>query len=376
MISESELASVIAGIYEAGVDFGRWPDALGRLAAAFGGNAAGMSREGPTPTQSWGVHFGIERSFEQAYVEHFHGINLVWRRGASAPAGTVQTDTMLVPRSDLARTEFFQDFLRPQDIGGMLNAVALVEDGRQTAVTVHSAREWDAEHVALYGLITPHLQRALEINVQLARAEINRLASESLLDRLDQGVLFVDGDAGVIFANTAAEATLMAGEGLRQADGALQGGSAAETGALRGAITACAQKGLAPGLGHSIALSRGPGRAALIVRVAPAPGDFPRWIGGRLPVAVLTVGDPERDIAPPSEDLRSRFGLTRAQAELALEMLKGDGIQAAADRMSISRATARTHLARIFEKTGTQRQAELVRALLSLRLSLRSDQAG
>jgi DNA-binding CsgD family transcriptional regulator len=42
----------------------------------------------------------------------------------------------------------------------------------------------------------------------------------------------------------------------------------------------------------------------------------------------------------------------------------GDGIQAGADRLSISRAIARTHLSRVFQKTGTGRQAELVRLLM------------
>ena len=42
------------------------------------------------------------------------------------------------------------------------------------------------------------------------------------------------------------------------------------------------------------------------------------------------------------------------------EIIKGDGIQAAADRLGVSLATARTHLRHVFDKTGTQRQAELV----------------
>jgi DNA-binding CsgD family transcriptional regulator len=74
-----------------------------------------------------------------------------------------------------------------------------------------------------------------------------------------------------------------------------------------------------------------------------------------------------------SDELRSLFNLTRAEAKFAIEILNADGIQAAADRLSISRATARTHLSRIFEKTGTKRQAALVRLLLSAKLSLRRD---
>jgi len=63
-------------------------------------------------------------------------------------------------------------------------------------------------------------------------------------------------------------------------------------------------------------------------------------------------------------DLRERFGLTAAEAALALEIVKGDGRQAAAGRLGITVGTARSHLTRIFDKTGVRHQAELVRLLL------------
>lgn len=68
---------------------------------------------------------------------------------------------------------------------------------------------------------------------------------------------------------------------------------------------------------------------------------------------------------PAAAQLREQFGMTQAEANFALEIATGDGIQAAADRLSISMGTARTHLSRIFQKTETRRQAELVRILIS-----------
>jgi DNA-binding CsgD family transcriptional regulator len=62
--------------------------------------------------------------------------------------------------------------------------------------------------------------------------------------------------------------------------------------------------------------------------------------------------------------LRSRFGLTCAEANLAIEITRGDGRKAAAARLGIAVTTARTHLTHIFEKTGVRRQAELVRLVL------------
>lgn len=62
--------------------------------------------------------------------------------------------------------------------------------------------------------------------------------------------------------------------------------------------------------------------------------------------------------------LRERYGLTRAEAAFALEIVKGDGRDAAARRRGISVSTAHSHLTRIFEKTGVHRQAELVHLLM------------
>ncbi|MGH7247371.1 MAG: helix-turn-helix transcriptional regulator, partial [Pseudomonadota bacterium] len=55
---------------------------------------------------------------------------------------------------------------------------------------------------------------------------------------------------------------------------------------------------------------------------------------------------------------------TSMEAALAAEILRGDGRKAAARRCGITDGTAKSHLSRIFDKTGTHRQAELVRLLL------------
>jgi DNA-binding CsgD family transcriptional regulator len=58
--------------------------------------------------------------------------------------------------------------------------------------------------------------------------------------------------------------------------------------------------------------------------------------------------------------LRCRFGLTPAEARLALQLVAGEPLRAAAVKLSITYETARTELKNIFNKTGTCRQAELV----------------
>jgi DNA-binding CsgD family transcriptional regulator len=56
----------------------------------------------------------------------------------------------------------------------------------------------------------------------------------------------------------------------------------------------------------------------------------------------------------------ARFGLTAAETRVLGEIIGGKGLLAAAARLNISEATARTHARRIFDKTGTQRETELI----------------
>jgi DNA-binding CsgD family transcriptional regulator len=58
--------------------------------------------------------------------------------------------------------------------------------------------------------------------------------------------------------------------------------------------------------------------------------------------------------------LRSHFGLTRAEARLALHLVAGETLRSAEAKLGVTYETARTHLKNIFSKTGTCRQAELV----------------
>jgi DNA-binding CsgD family transcriptional regulator/PAS domain-containing protein len=364
MSSESDLASLIAVIYEAGMDFSLWPHALGRIAAAFNAPSAGIARQGRTLSECWGFSSAIDPDCEKKYIDYYHSVNPIWQRASSTPVGTVQADTMVMPRRELKRTEFFNDFLVPQQMESMLNAVVLVEEGRQTVVTVRRNPEFEANHVKLYKLLAPHLQRAVQINLKLARAELTHNASIATLNHLEDGILFVDSDAKVRFANEAAEHFFTNGD-LRQRKNRLHANSADETAALHAAIAKCAASRIQQRRGDFVSLRR-QGRSPLSLLIASLPLENSFLLMPAQPLAVIFVNDPDKLTKPTAVQLREKFGMTPAEAGFALEISKGDGIQAAADRLFISMGTARTHLSRIFYKTGTRRQAELVRLLISL----------
>lgn len=79
-----------------------------------------------------------------------------------------------------------------------------------------------------------------------------------------------------------------------------------------------------------------------------------------MPVAVALITDPERKRPTCSELLIQIYKLTPKEAMLSTKIAGGKSPRQAAEELSITYETARTHLRRIFSKTGTSRQAELV----------------
>ena len=366
MLSERRFSALIASIYEAAADFRCWPDTLRLMAQAYDARTVVFGGTSTNVEELWVIAPEIDPVYNERYVSHFHRINPMWRLAMSAPVGTVQTDTMMVPRREFARTEFFNDFLLPQDLGSMLGAVVHAEQGRQFNMVVQKNREFEPNDVRLYRRLAPHLQRAVQLNVRLARLDMQCAASADALDRLEQGAFLVDAAGRVLFANQEAGRLTEINGALRLVAGILRARSASDTAKLHALIAGCGERGEAAGIGGSLSLPRGSDRTAITLSVLPLRSEAPAFFLASRPAAIVFATDPGRRPAPPTATIRQRYGLTRAEADFALEILKGDGLQACADRLGITRATARTHLSHIFRKTDTRRQAELVRLIMGM----------
>jgi DNA-binding CsgD family transcriptional regulator len=254
----------------------------------------------------------------------------------------------------------------------MLGANLQNDDQLSSVICIVNTPGKDAltdEQARLFEKAARHIARALRIHRQLWMLKHNPLTAAEQLEGLRQGAILADASANVLFINAPARKALEAGDGIVLKDGYLATTDGAGT--LRQLVASCAQGiGLSGPLGGEVEVRRGPRRAALKLVVTPLraknPGAEITWLGLRLPVAIVTIADPEIQRRRFVQDLRKRFGLTAAEAGLAAEIVKGDGREAAARRRGISVATARSQLSSIFEKTSTHRQAELVHLLLEL----------
>jgi DNA-binding CsgD family transcriptional regulator len=371
--SREEACELVGRIYDAAFDPALWPEVMTRLTDALGGSNV-FKFDHDTRTNSTDV---IAPRHEPGYVQNLYDQWL--GRDYQATGNVIAVSTLgapparplglweLVDRDEFVASDFYNEWWRPQGLGldGLFVKWAL-DGGPWGFCCVHplvGRGDFDARQSTLFALIAPHLVRAAELERRLAIIAVEQELMRAGLNRPHTGVIIADGAARIVFANDAAAALICARQGLLIEKSQLSAADPGAAQALGRLIAKCTSPALDDSSRGILGIPRG-GHPPLQVLVAPFRGlarpSDPGLRRRPSPHAILVVTDPERERQLQLERLRHRFGLTVAEARLALEIARGDGRQAAARRVGITLATARTSLQHIFEKVGVHRQAELV----------------
>jgi len=209
-----------------------------------------------------------------------------------------------------------------------------------------------------------HDSRDRDALPELVRAPDDGVADD-LLHRLTHAVILVDERGRVVRMNQRAAEIIAQGDGLMIQRDVLRGVRPTDTAALHRLIgeAAHSEAGGGCGAGIGLRLERPSRRWPLTVLVAPLRIQGSPSNGDA--AAAVFVNDPEHAPALDAGMLRDWFGLTPAEARLAVVLAQGHSLAEALDRLGVGVNTARTQLKIIFGKTGTNRQAQLVRLLLS-----------
>lgn len=322
--------------------------------------------------------------------------NCWWQKDVTAHATCVAPVGALTSLENTGRglffaSEFYNDFWRRSGLGAERVASNLMTGNGIFASFVLQASvrrdDIDRDTAKLFGALVPHLVRAVTLQRKVQMAESQRDLAMATARRSGIGAMLVDVDTRLIVADGDAEAVISSNNDLCLDRGIVHLGTAADTLHLHRLVAnsstgtdTLADIGNAPRGGgfRTVATGSEPGRVPLQIDVIPyqraQSGAVPHFglpaITSPQPAAVLLISDPDQRQKAQREALKTQFGLTPAESAFALEILKGDGREAAAARLGISVSTARTHLSRIFEKTDVRRQAELVRLLSANGLDL------
>jgi DNA-binding CsgD family transcriptional regulator len=386
MRGKADLLEIIDLIYEAAVDMKAWAAALIAIAGALSAHAAVFELVDPETKKAPLVMAPLsepewlpgpcckdaegcsglvmaplnEPEWLQTYAERWVSADVLRDRAWIPRAGMVYQLEGAIPRSGFDRTRFYNEFYVPQRLNFCLATDPSKDRGTAVGTVFFRSAgrgRFASDDEGLLRALGPHLQRAVALNLRLGRLQMERDGAVEMLNRCEHGAILVDAGARILFVNNAAEALLGTGDGLRGKAGRLAAATQAKTMALRGLIASEAD-GIPGGV---LALPCRDGRR-LAALVLPLRAET-NWLAER-PAAIVFVKDPAAEPLPSAAAIRRLFDLTPTQAALAREILQGDGIEAAAGRLGIARSTARTHLLEVFQKTGTSRQAELVRVLL------------
>ncbi|WP_321782781.1 helix-turn-helix transcriptional regulator [Paraburkholderia sp. J94] len=378
------LGSLIDAIYDAGLDARRWPVLFARIARRIGAthvNLSVLAAHEALPLDDWS---GIERGFARRYAQHYGALDPLVPQARRWPTGTLVTDTMIRPQAAHARSEFVQDWVRPQRIHTVAFANVMREDGVAAILGAlrQTPRYYDDDELDLLRALLPHLRNAIRVQRRMAlSAQADPLAALDAFDALDslaQCVLIADRDAHVVFANRAASALLAQPYGLREERQGLCAPTLDATQRLRAMIARASAGETGTRAGGAMLINRTAREAPLQVLIAPLgthraiEGATTATTVSRRGTAMLVITDPLAARRGVEQRLIALFGLTPAEARVAGEVGKGQEPRDIAATLQIMPSTVRTHLHHVFAKTATRRQADLMRLLEQIAMT-RSD---
>ncbi|HEX8382620.1 MAG TPA: hypothetical protein VF592_04505 [Sphingomonas sp.] len=240
---------------------------------------------------------------------------------------------------------------------GHWTAVFAERDGAQFGASVHARgadEPHDARERAIFVALFDHLTRA------------QRMGTRTLdLGLSDEVTITLNAAGKVTGATPAAEAMLTRGAGITVRGGELSPTAPAKKHEFDALIRAALRGDPARRREGGMMLPLPGGEKEIVVLVAPG-RDYAVPLDLHFG-AVVRIVDPEAAPRRSAARVRRTWRLTEAEARLADMLLETRfDLRAAADRLGVTYATARTQLARVFAKTGTHSQPELARLLTRL----------
>ena len=368
-IPAEEFSTLVGSIYDCALDPAGWSAVLEELARRMDFRTASLilattPAGGALPLLD--VTTGITAEERVAMLSHGQAAIDAW--GPPGIFATLPLETPIVRsrvNPDAARTPYVREQCLPR---GFFDSMSIMfSRERHSFCVISFNRHLDdgairTEEVDLAGLLAPHLKRSLVISRLLDARAVERATFAAVLDGLSVAVLLVGPHLRLHHANRAGEAMLRTADplGLRLGRVTAPNGVAA---ALQVALAAPFD-GIG-GRGIGIPARRGDGEE-LVLHLLPLAeaGPLP---GASAAIFVAPAVTPQRG---PLAAIAALFELTPAEARVLELVGAGRTNPEIALALGVALSTVRSHVLRLFEKTGTHRQADLVGLLAAFTLPL------
>lgn len=361
--TEERLNDIIAAIYDTALGDTPWTGVLPQIADITGGFAGALVLwDTATVTLPVMHHVGWDARVFEDYGNHY--IKLDPRADIFPKRRDIEiyTDEMLISPEVKKHHEYFHW----QRSAGQHHAYgARLFCDREFESTLMLGRsekqgEAAAPDLSKLALLVPHLRRSITLGQKLG----DRFSTEAL-DTLPFGAVILDEQSRVSFVNKAAARIAAADDGIRLSSRALSLWNGGEDAVLERVVSQY-RRGLYVDLARErkrLSASRPSARQPYVLTVAP----LPRRPASLVPAnaVMICITDPHEMSHLQSRSLADIFGLSPAEAELTLALVKTGALRLAARQRGLTDGSARQYMKRVFSKTGTCGQVELMALILT-----------
>ncbi|MGH6737317.1 MAG: helix-turn-helix transcriptional regulator [Methyloceanibacter sp.] len=369
MKQAEKVSALIGDVYDAALDPSLWPGVLRKAAAFVGGSSAALYSK-DVSSRTGTVYYddgSLDPHYTHLYFTTYIKLDPTTTTLLLADIGEPMATRDLIPYDEFLQSRIYKEWVQPQ---GLVDCVNTLLDKSATSLAVFGVFRDRAHGIADEAtrkrarLIVPHVRRAVLVSrvIELKTTAADTFAET--LDGLNAGMFLVDAGGRIVHANAAGQALLAAGEVARVVGGRLIAQDSGADGVLQDVFAAASLDDMAVGTsGISVALAARDSSRHL-AHVLPLTSGLRRRTGNaQHAVAAVFVHKAALDMSPPSEVIVKTFGLTPTELRVLLTAVEVGSVPSVADTLGISENTVKTHLKRLFRKTGANRQADLVKLM-------------
>lgn len=356
---------LIETIYQAGCTPELWPKVMEQLAKSINAATSALLYRATPEGISVESHFGFTLKQVESYATYFKNVDFHYNDFQNLPAGAVLADDHDFDFSAFTKTEIYQDFWRP---GRLAQGMAGVLFNTQAKSSIVSARRYqgngpfDPAEVRTFQKLLPHLQRSLQVQSCLAKANVRADAMAVALDQFPIAVFVLDRNCMVLDYNRAArELVADLHSPIQIRDQRFTAYRAADRQALETAIRVTADSlHKIDALPCFLRFEMRDAQRQIVLMPVPV-SRF--CLGSPADLLLVFCREATTSYVDPRK-LQRRFGFTPAEARLAAALAEGATVEEFAQKRQVSIGTARSQLKSALGKADAHTQAQLVGTIL------------